>query len=58
MVCQGLGNLGIILDDTKNKLRSAGIQEISHQESPIKILVIPTNEELEIAEQTYELIRN
>lgn len=56
MTCAGLGNLGIILDETKNRQKSSGIFEISHAESPIKIFVVPTNEELEIAQQTYQLL--
>jgi acetate kinase len=50
--CQGLENLGIILDQPKNEARASAIREIQADHSPIKVLVIPTNEELEIAHQT------
>lgn len=56
MVCDGLENLGIVISDSKNQNHSTGIREIQHEKSAIKILVIPTNEELEIASQTLELI--
>lgn len=45
----GLEPLGIILDEKKNNSMAKGVREISSEESPVKILVIPTNEELEIA---------
>ena len=48
--------LGIHLDPNKNNLRSKAIREISTERSPVKILVIPTNEELEIASQCYGLM--
>lgn len=48
--------LGIRLDDEKNKLPVRGIHEINTDGSGVKILVIPTNEELEIARQCFELL--
>lgn len=54
--CQGLENLGIGLDPQKNQIRSAGIREIQAVESKIKVVVVPTNEELEIALQTRAVI--
>jgi acetate kinase len=42
----------------KNEVRSKEIREISTPQSKIKILVIPTNEELEIANQVYDLLSN
>ncbi len=56
MVCSNLDFLGISLDLDKNQVRSKEIRAIENSESKVKILVIPTNEELEIAEQTYKLI--
>jgi acetate kinase len=50
--CQGLDNLGIILDRQKNEAGISTIREIQADHSPIKILVVPTNEEMEIAHQT------
>ena len=56
--CEGLEHLGIILDDRKNETASHGVSEIQSDGSKIKVLVIPTNEELEIALQTEELIKS
>jgi len=53
----GLENLGLVLDPLKNNNRSENIMEIQGDDSPCKILVVPTNEELEIARQTLALIR-
>jgi acetate kinase len=55
--CEGLATMGILLDDGRNKRVSSGITEIQREESRVKILVIPTDEELEIARQTIETIR-
>ena len=54
--CDNLESLGIVLDSEKNEACSQEISEIQGEKSPVKILVIPTNEEVEIAHQTYELI--
>jgi acetate kinase len=49
--------LGIYLDEVKNKKTSSSIREINSDTAPVKILVIPTNEELEIAKQCFELLQ-
>ncbi|MBK1650322.1 acetate/propionate family kinase [Rhabdochromatium marinum] len=54
--CAGLERLGIVLDETANRSHAPGERLISHADSPIKVLVIPTNEELEIARQTFEAV--
>lgn len=52
-VCQGLENLGIRLDEGKNERGAvAEISEIQADDNPVRVLIIPTNEELEIATQT------
>jgi acetate kinase len=56
--CSGLDNLGILLDLQKNMAVSGKIFEIQADTSAIKVMVIPTNEELEIARQTIETIKN
>lgn len=56
MVCQNLSYLGIEIDENKNIVKSQKIREIQSKESKVKILVIPTNEELEIAEQAMQFI--
>lgn len=50
LICEDLDYLGIDLDIEKNKIRNA--QTISSSHSKVKVLVIPTNEELEIAKQS------
>ena len=56
MVCADLDFFGISLDEDKNAFRSGEIREIQSKNATVKVLVIPTNEELEIAKQTFELI--
>ena len=56
-VCEGLEFLGVKLDKEANKLKNNGaIREISAKNSKVKVLVIPTNEELVIARETAELL--
>ena len=55
--CQGLSHLGIDVDPKKNDRRSEEAFEIQSRSSQIKILVVPTNEELEIAEQTVACLK-
>lgn len=56
-VCRNLGFLGIEIDDEKNtqSTMGAGPMEIQTSQGKIKILVIPTDEERSIAEQTFEI---
>jgi acetate kinase len=56
LCCSSLDHLGIILDDEKNDQPSSVARVISADDSRVKVLVIPTNEELEIAQQTVETI--
>lgn len=56
IICTNLGNLGIKLDPIKNKVRGKET-EISAEDSKVKLLLIPTNEELMIARDTYEIAR-
>ncbi|MFC2148781.1 acetate/propionate family kinase [Bacteroidota bacterium] len=57
LVCSEMDFLGIDLDMQKNAQKSHGIREIQNDSSRVKILVIPTNEELEIAKQTFQLLK-
>ncbi len=50
--CSDLGYLGIEIDEEKNISSSGEIREISTAASRVKILVVPTNEELKIAIET------
>jgi acetate kinase len=56
LVTKDLEYLGIHLDEEKNNSRGKGIHEINKSDSKVKILVVPTNEELEIARQCYTLV--
>lgn len=56
LVCEGLENLGFEFDRTKNDFRGEE-KFISKENSKIKIMVIPTNEELTIARDTLELLK-
>ena len=53
---EGLEFFGIILDKEKNKKARKKEVDISDKESKVRILVIPTNEELVIARDTKEII--
>jgi len=55
--CEGLSGLGISLDERSNHEVAGGITEIQAGESRVKILVVPTDEEREIAQQTIETIK-
>jgi acetate kinase len=54
--CENLAHLGIEVDPEKNSRCSTKAFEIQSQNRPVRILVIPTDEELEIAEQTVQRI--
>ena len=58
LVCTDMDYYGIELDDAKNEIRSKEIREINTVNSKTKIMVIPTNEEIEIANQVYHLLLN
>jgi acetate kinase len=50
--CAGLGGLGIVLDDDRNARTLSDAGTISAAESRVRVFVVPTDEELEIASQT------
>jgi acetate kinase len=52
----GLGQLGITVDRDRNQARSSEAREISTPESPVKVLVVPTREEREIAGQVMAVL--
>lgn len=56
LVCTDMDFFGIDLDTRKNESKSKDLREINTDTSKVKILVIPTNEELEIAKQAYQLL--
>lgn len=56
LACERLGYLGIALDVAKNSKRGEEL-EISTSDSKVKVLVVPTNEELAIARETAALVK-
>jgi acetate kinase len=56
LLLKDLEFLGIHLDEALNAPRSKKARYISTADSPVKVLVVPTNEELEIARQTAALL--
>jgi acetate kinase len=48
--------LGITVDHDRNQARSSKAREISVPDSPVKVLVVPTREEREIAGQVMALL--
>lgn len=56
LATQNLEYLGIHLDEAKNEKGGKGIREINTDDSRVKVLVVPTNEELEIAKQCFQLL--
>ena len=55
-ICEYLGILGVKLDEEKKHEAKGEEKEISNSHSKVKVWVIPTNEELMIAKETYALI--
>lgn len=56
-VCANLTYLGIELDAELNKVRSGDPRVISTPDSKVAVLVIPTNEELMIARDTFRIVQ-
>ena len=55
-VCKSLGYLGVELDKKKNENVSGDTAIISSDDSKVKVIVLPTNEELAIARETVKLV--
>jgi acetate kinase len=55
-VCEYLGYMGVKLDPEKNKVRGKEML-ISTPDSKVQVWVVPTNEELMIAQDTAELVK-
>ncbi len=56
LACEGLGGLGIVLDAEKNRKGGEGIFSIGRSDGRTRLLVVPTDEEREIARQTRKII--
>lgn len=52
LACAGLERLGVVLDESANAAPAAGVAIVSRADSPVRVLVIPTDEALEIARET------
>ena len=55
LVMEGMEYCGAYLDKKKNEEYSSGTMELNTADSKVKILVLPTNEELSIARETKNL---
>jgi acetate kinase len=55
LVCADMEYFGIVLDASRNEVKSSELRIINSDSSKVRIMVIPTNEELEIAKQAYKL---
>ncbi|WP_129656808.1 acetate/propionate family kinase [Rothia halotolerans] len=58
MVLEGLGALGVTLDEEANEVRSDEVREISGPDSAITVLVVPTDEERAIAEASVGVLED
>lgn len=56
MVCDNMDFFGIEIDEEKNNVKARKLTEIHSENSKVKLVVIPTNEELEIAKQSFKLL--
>lgn len=57
-ICNDLTHMGIKIDHELNFAASGGIRDLSAPDATVKTLVVPTNEELEIALETKRVIEN
>ncbi len=55
---KNMESLGIQLDEERNNANGSGIREINQANASVKILIVPTNEELEIAGQCFALLQS
>lgn len=58
LATENLAYLGVHLDEKKNNAGGKDVYEINAADSHVKILVVATNEELEIARQCFSLLKN
>lgn len=56
LVCEDMDFLGITLDNHKNAVRADQITEIHKEGATTKVLIVPTDEEIEIALQSFQLL--
>jgi acetate kinase len=58
LVCQDMNYLGLQLDEKENDQFKGGILELHSLDSKVKVLKVPTNEELMIAMETKQILQN
>lgn len=56
-VCEQLTFFGVQLDEERNRVRSSSPRRITTDDSKVDVLVVPTNEELLIARDTYRIVK-
>jgi acetate kinase len=57
-ICANLDYLGVTIDPAKNDNLRGKEKVISKDDTPVKVMVIPTNEELVIAQDTLEIVKD
>ncbi|MGB5813044.1 MAG: acetate kinase [Polyangiales bacterium] len=55
--CAGLEGFGVRVDEARNQAMVGGVGHIHGDDASVSVLVIPTNEELEIADETLRCLR-
>lgn len=58
LICTDMNYFGIEIDAAKNQIRSKELREINSENATTKVLVVPTDEEYEIANQVFQLLEN
>lgn len=58
LICTDMDYFGVQIDKAKNQIRSKELREINTADSIVKVLVVPTDEEYEIANQVHQLLEN
>lgn len=56
LVCSDLDYMGVVMDQDKNKGLRGREMDISTEASKVRIMVVPTNEELVIAQDTKQIV--
>ena len=56
LVMEDMDYLGVVFDFEENEKRVDGLHVLSDPESYVKVIVLPTNEELSIARETAALV--
>ena len=56
LVTENMTAFGIEIDEKKNNVKASEIIDVSNKKSKVKVLIVPTNEELLIARETAEKV--